>query len=196
MERIDSFHFDVSGRIKVSSGDAAAEIPISYVGEVQAPDRSRGKLTLSVMVFALEIDILTVGGVTYTTNPQSGEWEVSVLGTPGIPNPAGLIRGGATLLTRATYVGREERDGEPVHHLAGIVRLDALADVAGEAAADIWIGTEDLLVREVAIEAPVDLKALGLAVGGAGLTGSGVAALSIRLSGYGDPVSIEAPVVP
>jgi len=196
MARVDSFHFDISGRINVSSGGAAAEIPISYVGEVQAPDRSRGKLTLSVMVFALEIDIVAVGGVTYTTNPQSGEWEVSVIGMPGIPNPAGFIRGGATLLSRATYVGREERGGEPVHHLAGIVSLDALADVEGEAAADIWIGTEDLLVREVAVEAPVDLEALGLAVGGAGLTGSGVAALSIRLSGYGEPVSIEAPVVP
>jgi hypothetical protein len=131
MARVDSFHFDVSGRINVSSGDAAAEIPISYVGEVQAPDRSRGKLTLSVMVFALEIDIVAVGGVTYTTNPQSGEWEVSEGGSPGLTNPAGFIRGGTPLVTRATYVGLEVRDGERVHHVAGIARLDALADLEG-----------------------------------------------------------------
>jgi hypothetical protein len=46
------------------------------------------------------------------------------------------------------------------------------------------------------VEAPVDLDALGLTVGGTGLTGSGIAALSIRLSGYGEPVRIEAPIVP
>ena len=196
MGRVDSLHFDVSGRISVSSGGAAAEIPISYVGDVQAPDRTRGKLVLSVLVFVLEMDIVTVGGVTYTTNPQSGEWEVSASGTPGVPNPAGFIRGGAPLMTLATYVGLEVRGGERVHHLTGTVRLDALADLEGETTADIWLGAEDLLVREVEVEAPVDLDALGLPVSGTGLTGSGVAALSIRLSGYGEPISIEAPIVP
>ena len=196
MAKVDTFHFEVSGRINVTSGDAAIELPISYVGDVQAPDRTRGKLVLSVMVFALEIEIVTVGGVTYTTNPQSGEWEVSSSGTLGVPNPAGFIRGGAPLLTGATYVGLEIRDGERVHHLAGIVRLDVLADLEGETPADIWIGAEDMLVREVAAEAPVDLEALGLPVSGIGLAGTGVATLSIRLSGYGEPVRIEAPVVP
>ena len=37
---------------------------------------------------------------------------------------------------------------------------------------------------------------LGLPVSGIGLAGSGVAALSIRLSEYGEPVTIEAPIVP
>ena len=196
MARVDSFHFEVSGRVNVSSGDAAAEIPISYVGDVQAPDRTRGKLVLSMLVFVLEMEIVTVGGVTYTTNPQSGEWGVSESGTPGVPNPAGFIRGGAPLMALATYVGLESRGGERVHHLAGIARLDAFSDLEGETTADIWIGTEDLLVREVVVEAPVDLDALGLPVSAMGLTGSGVAALSIRLSGYGEPDRIEAPIVP
>ena len=197
MAQVDSFHFDVSGRISVSTGGAAAaEIPISYVGDVQAPDRTKGKLALSVFVFALEMEIVNVDGVTYTTNPQTGEWGVAESGTPGVPNPAGLVRGGESLLTRATYIGLEVRDGVPVHHLAGIARLDELADVEDETTADVWIGTEDLLIREVEVEAPVDLEAFGLPAGGAGLTGSGVVALSIRLSGYGEPVSIEAPIVP
>lgn len=196
MAEVDSFHFDVSGRINLSSEGASAEIPISYVGDVQAPDRTRGKLVLSMMVFALEIDIVTVDGVTYTTNPQSDEWEVSTGGTLGVPNPAAFIGGGMPLMTSATYVGLEVRDGECVHHLAGIARLNALVDMEGEAAADIWIGAEDLLVREVAVETPVDLEAVGLPVTAIGLAGSGVATLSIRLSAYGEPVTIAAPVVP
>ncbi len=188
-----SFHFDISGNINFTSGAAAADIPISYAGDVQAPDRTRGKLSLSVVVFALEIDIVTIGETTYTTNPQSGVWESSDAGALGVLNPAAFLAGGAPLVNDAIYVGLEERRGEQVHHLSGVADLGAVTDRTGETTADIWIGAEDLLVREVEVEAPVDLDALGLGLGAAGITGSGVASLSIRLSAYGDPVSIEGP---
>ncbi len=195
MARVESFHFEVTGDLTASNQGAEIQVPISYVGDVQTPDRTRGKLTLSVIVFVLEMDIITIGDVAYTTNPQSGQWEVSADGDLGIPNPADLAGGGSPAVSDATYVGVEERDGERLHRLEGIAQLAVVAGSGSEVSADIWIGVDDLLIREIALEAPVDLDALGLALGDVGLAGTGSAVLSIRLSDYGKPVTIEAPAV-
>ncbi|MQG68783.1 MAG: LppX_LprAFG lipoprotein [SAR202 cluster bacterium] len=194
MAAADSFHFDVSGDLTASNQGAELTVPISYVGDVVTPDRTRGNLSLSIIVFVLEMDIVTIGGVTYTTNQQSGRWEKSVEGV-GIPNPADFARGGTPAVSDAVYVGVEERNGQGLHHLTGVAQLALVADGGAETPADIWIGVDDLLIREVALEAPVDLDSLGFALGDVGLSGTGSAAISIKLSDYGKPVTIEAPEV-
>ncbi len=194
MAAADSFHFDVTGDLTASSQGAEITVPISYVGDVATPDRTRGNLSLSIIVFVLEMDIITIGDVTYTTNQQSGRWEESDESI-GIPNPADFARGGMPAVSGATYVGVEERDGERLHHLRGVAQLALVAGAGSDAPADIWIGVDDLLIREVALEAPVDLDSLGFALGNVGLSGTGSAAISIKLSDYGKPVMIEAPEI-
>ena len=50
----------------------------------------------------------------------------------------------------AVLVGRESLEGTPVYHLQGILPLDAFGGSEGRVQADIWIGVEDSLVRQIA----------------------------------------------
>ncbi len=193
MAAVESFHFNVSGDLTASSQGAEIQVPISYIGDVETPDRTQGNLSLSVIVFVLEMDIITIGDVNYTSNQQAGEWEVSS-DSVGIPNPADFARGGTPAVSEATYLGVEQRDSEDLYHLTGVAHLALVSGAGDDAPADIWIGVDDLLIREVALEAPVDLDALGFALGSVGLGGDGSAAISIKLSDYGKPVKIEAPI--
>lgn len=196
MSKVGSFHFDVSGRFNISSGETSIEVPLSYVGDVQVPDKTHGVISLSVMVFALEMEIITIGDVIYTTNPQSGAWEISEDGALGIPNPADFSQGGEPPLVDAIYLGDEQRDGNDVYRLSGTARFDTLDTAGQESEATIWIGVDDLLLREITVQAEVSLDALGLPLGAAGLGGTGTVGLSIKLSDFGKPVSIEAPTIP
>ncbi len=48
MERVESFHFDMDVLIKVSSEGITPDLPISYTGDFQAPDRSKGSIFVSL----------------------------------------------------------------------------------------------------------------------------------------------------
>lgn len=196
MSKVGTFHFDVSGLFKISTGQTDVEVPLSYVGDVQVPDKTHGRISLSVIVFVLEMEIITVGDVTYTTNPQSGAWEISEGGAMGIPNPADFAQGGEPPLADAQYAGDEERDGHQVYRLTGLAQFGTLDSAGQQSKATIWIGTDDLLLREISLQAEISLDALGLPVGDLGLEGSGTVELSIKLSDFGKPVSIEAPIIP
>jgi hypothetical protein len=193
---VGSFHFDVSGVFKISAGQASIEVPLSYVGDVQVPDMTHGIVSLSVMVFALEMEIITVGGVTYTTNPESGAWEISEEGALGIPNPAQFAQGGEPPLVNARYESDEQRDGHEVHRLTGLAQFNTLDEAGQQSEATVWIGVDDFLLREISVQVDVALDAMGLPVGDLGLGGNGTVELSIKLSDFGKPVSIETPTIP
>ena len=180
----------------MSSGGAAIEVPLSYVGDVQVPDKSHGVISLSVLVFALEMEIITVGDVTYTTNPESGAWEISEGGALGIPNIADFAQGGEAPVVDAQYMGEEVRNGHNVHKLSGTAQFDTLEQAAQESEAIMWIGADDLLLREITFQAVVSLDGMGIPLGDAGPAGNGTIGLSVRLSDFGKPVSIEAPIIP
>jgi hypothetical protein len=195
MSNVGSFHFEVTGTFSVSSGQAAIEVPLSYVGDVEVPDKSHGLVSLSVVVFALEMEIITIGDMTYTTNPESGAWEVSEGGALGIPNPADFSLGGEPPLADSRFLPNEFRDGRNVHTLTGTARFSTLDEATQESEATIWIGVDDLLLREISVQADVALDAMGLPVDDVGLGGAGTIALSIKLSDFGKPVDIEAPII-
>lgn len=193
MSEVESFHFDVSGVFHTASEQASIQVPLSFVGDVQAPDRTHGVITLSVAVFALEMEIIIADGVTYTTNPQTGSWQVSEEGGLGIPDPAGLLAGGEPPLSDARYEGTERRNGIELHRLIGTARLDMVEGLGRTTEATIWIGADDLLLHEVSLETEMSLDALGLQVGGGVLVGEGEIDLTIRLSDFNGPVDIRPP---
>jgi hypothetical protein len=196
MSQVGSFHFDVSGTFSVSTGQSSIEVPLSYVGDVQTPDKSHGLISLSVVVFALEMEIITIGAVTYTTNPESGAWEISEGGGLGIPNLADFSLGGKPPLSNAIFLDKKNRDGVDVYKLVGTAQFGTLNAAGQESEATIWIGVDDLLLREITVQADVALDAMGLPVGDMGLGGTGTIGLSIKLSDFGKPVTIEAPTIP
>ena len=81
MQDADAFHADVDASFKIVQTEASFqmdeetfgdEFPIYYKGDIQAPDRTRGKLGISLGFFLLEIDIITIGEDAYITNPETG----------------------------------------------------------------------------------------------------------------------------
>jgi hypothetical protein len=142
------------------------------------------------------MEIITVGGVMYTTNPESGAWEISEDGALSILNVAQFLQGGEPLLADARYDTDEKREGHTVHRLAGLAQFDALDEAGQQSEATVWIDVDDFLLREISVQVDFDLDALGLPVGDLGMGGDGPVELSIKLSDFGKPVSIEAPIVP
>ena len=99
-------------------------------------------------------------------------------------------------MANAQYLTQEVRDGQVVVALTGTAKFGTL-DAGGQASeATIWIGVDDLLLHEITLQAEVALDAMGLPLGDMGLGGTGTIGLSIKLSDFGKPVSIEAPIIP
>ena len=194
MKGVSSFHFAVEGSITPGTGGFTAAIPLTYVGDFKAPDLVRGKLTLQVAFFSVEIETIAIGDAVYNTNPQTGIWET----TPGlagaIPSPPQLVLSGLPRLIGPVSGERDNLDGAPVFRLRGVLPAGFVGESEGEA--DIWIGAEDLLVRQVAGEGEISLEDLGAALGVSGISGKATIALTVRFSDYGKPVTIEAPQVP
>ena len=82
-----TLHFELDSRIRVQTGDTETSIPLTFVGDVQAPDRISGKLTVTLGFFALEMETVIIGDTSYITNIQTGEWEVSQSPAYALPSP-------------------------------------------------------------------------------------------------------------
>ena len=186
--------FDVDGELTMETDDSTMNAQVSFDGEAAAPDRMDGALILNVGAFALQMRIISADGVLYTTNPSTGVWEVALdFGGAAIPNLAMLLTDGDAPLIDAEVLGEETLDGVQTVKLRGEARIDGLE---GEfPSADVWIGVEDRYVRRIASEGDVSLDSLGLGLSNAGLSGDAHIRLDMRLSGFGDDVSIEVPDV-
>ena len=194
MAQVESFTFEVTGHLLVDSTDSEVRIPLTYSGVSAAPDRSQASLVLNVFFFSLQIDLIIIGDVVWTTNPQTEVWEEAAPGSIALPNPALLMGGDTPALSDPTIVGPEQVDGVETLHLSGIPQIEALSGLGDEiASADVWVGAEDWLVYRIDAGGEVDLDSLGLPLASAGLTGSAELVLEIRLSDFGKPVVIEPP---
>ena len=187
-----TLRFDVSGDLSMDTDDSTMQAQASFVGEAAAPDRMKGDLTLNLGAFALQMGIISADGVLYTTNPTSGAWEVAVdFGGAAVPNLALLLTEGEAPLVNAQVLGEETLDGVRVVKLRGEARIEGLS--GDFPSADVWIGAEDRLVYRIASEGDVSLDSLGLGLSNAGLSGDAHIRLDMRLSRFGEAVSIEAP---
>ena len=77
MDEVDSFHFDMDMQMRVGDQGATLEVPISFVGDYQAPDRSEGTLSVRFLLFDIESRFVSIGDTTYVTDPDTGEWDIS-----------------------------------------------------------------------------------------------------------------------
>ena len=191
-----SLHFELDARMKSPTAAFGTEIPLSFVGDFQAPDRVHGMLGVSFGFLSIELEAITIGDTFYFTDPQTGQWETRPDAAYAFPNPAAFISVSVGTLDAAVLVGRESLDGTPVYHLQGILPLDAFGGPEGRVEADLWIGVEDSLVWQIAAEGEAPLDDLSAALGTGGLSGTANVAVTIRFSDYGKPVVIEAPQVP
>ena len=189
-----TLRFDVDGELTMDTDGSTMNAQASFYGVAAAPDRMRGDLVLNVGAFALQMGVISADGTLYTTNPSTGAWQVALdFGGAAVPNLAALLTEGDAPLIDAEVLGEETLDGVQTVKLRGEARIEGLE---GEfPSADVWIGVDDRYVHRITSEGDVSLDSLGLGLSNAGLSGDAHIRLDMRLSGFGDAVSIEAPDV-
>ena len=191
MEEI--FHFDLEGTIIIAEGDGETGIPVTFVGDVAFPDRSRAKLTVSLGFFSLEFEGIVIGDDTYTTDLQTGEWVVGKGVVSALPNPAQIAEAAAAALGEDLRLGEAMLEGARMHHIQGVPPESLLGGPETEVQIEVWIGVEDNLIRQIAGEGVLSAEGAGDALSTLGIKGEARIAMTMTLSGYGEPVVIEAP---
>ena len=193
MEAVGSFHFEIEMVITAESEGTTMEVPFNLVGDFQEPDRAMGKTEFSILFFTIETEFIQIGDTGYSTNPETGEWMIDE--DSGVPfgSPTDLV--GTALaegIEGLELLGEETRDGVRVYHVSGSVPASEFSEegAEGELQADLWIGVEDLLIRELAIEGQIEPPDDSLELDEGGTVGM---SLSMKLSDFGVPVTIEAP---
>ena len=212
MDAAPSFHAEVDAVIKVVQQEASfrmdeetfgSEFPIRYAGDFQPPDRARGRLSVSLGLFALETDLVLIGDIAYIRNPETGEWETLYIQDAGLPSPYDFARLPQDM---ARYkglrvVGDETLDGRRVRRLAATLTGNYLGSRYESLFIEIWVGMQDALVRRYTLAGETAADAGD----GAGLTGGALPlapgdlggaaelALTVRYTDFGKRVDIRAP---
>ena len=194
MLEVESFGFEATGELEVETEDSYITVPIRYVGESAPPDRTRANLTLNVVFLLLQLDLITIGDDTWTTNPQTQMWERVATGSLGLPDPVLLLSGGTPALSGAAVEGVETVDGKETYRVSGIAQLRSLSGIEdGSPNSQVWIGVDDSLVHRITASGTVALDGLGLSLSTLGIAGDGVLSLDMRFTYFDQPVSIEQP---
>ena len=184
------FHFEMThegGGTPIALGLEMDQVE----GDIAAPDRMKATIQAQVRGLFLEVSAITIGDDTYITNPFTGEYEKLTNGITGggFFDPA---KGISAIIREAIgpiLLPDDTLDGTPVYHLAGSIRSEDLKSISPDATegfmlgAEIWIGKEDFLIRKLVLEGRItqDEKE--------NIT------RTILVSGFDEPVTIDAPVI-
>jgi lipoprotein LprG len=158
MQAINSFHFvldQVGGGTPIAMG---IEMKKAY-GDVVRPDRLKMTISGTVSGMSLEVQMITVSGVMYMTNPLSGKWELppAEFKVLSVLDPNTFIATVMTDVTGLTELNAEELAGVPCYHLSGSINSDDLSAITGSSvkgvviSIEVWIGKDDLLVRNIKV---------------------------------------------
>lgn len=196
MAEVETFRFDLSGRLRFQSVDSETVVPVFMEGDAAAPDRASGAMTIGVLMFALRMDVIIIGESAWTTNPQTDTWQAVDARSLGIPNPAMLVSDGSLALDEPAIAGEEQIEGVRTTLVEGGLQLDEVTNVArSEATATLWIGADDYRIYKIGYEGIIDADALGLSLDSMGLTGDAAIIFDLRLSEFDAPISIEPPII-
>lgn len=166
MDTVDSFHMEikqVGGTTPIAMGLQVSKA----VADVVRPDRLKGEISAIAGSLPVQVEVITVGNVTFLTNPLTGEWEPF----PSQASVAGIFdrdTGITAILRHATNLTKLEDQnvmGLSSYHikcnittddLDPITRLLAINSLKGvDIAADIWCDKGDLLLRQMRLEGQI-----------------------------------------
>ena len=193
----ESYHFLVEAVVNVEEDGTTMELPFTFEGDFQQPDRLRGEMTMSLGFFSIDTEIVLIGEDYYAKNPASGEWEANSTALEAFPQPIAMFAMPGTLTSLTAdpvLVGTEHLDGAEAYRLRlSGDELDLGADEL--ITLDLWVGLEDLKLRR--IEASVAGVSSDAAAGVSSglLSGELTVDVNAVISGYGAPVDIQPPPV-
>ena len=193
----ESYHFLVEAVIEVEEEGTTLELPFTFDGDFQQPDRLRGEMTMSLGFFSVETEIVLIGEDYYAKNPISGEWEANSSTLDAFPQPIAMFAMPGTLTSLTAdpvLVGIEDLDGTQAYRLR--VTGDGLGlGVDEPITLDLWVDLEELKLRR--IEASLADVSSGATAGASDglLSGNLTLELNAVIGNYDAPVDIQPPPV-
>jgi hypothetical protein len=187
-QNINSFHFaldQTGGGTPIAMGIEMQKAS----GDVVRPDKLKMTIDGTYSGMALEVQMITIGGVIYMTNPLSGAWETppAEFDILKVFDPNAFIASVMRDITGLTKLTDEESGGVICYHLSGSISSDDLSAITGSSVKgvainiEIWVGKDDLLLRTVKLTGKITETEV-----------SGIVR-TLSLSNFNESISIELP---
>jgi hypothetical protein len=191
LEQAGSAHFAMEVEL---SPEAALVHSFSYAGDFQLPDRSHGAIEGPLVK---DTEIFSAGGTTYHAGGRAEvkQWD-STDTLPFFLDPVRIIMAALTSTGDLELVGEDVLDGTPVHYLTGTNPPEAGFARGVRVELEVWIGHDDSELKQVTVDGEDHLGAEGHPILGAAAGGRMRAYVTMKLSDFGNVVSIESPVPP
>jgi len=190
-----SFHFDTEVEISIQSETLNVDIPITVIGDFQAPDSFHATMAVSLVFLVIDTEIISKDGTTYLKDPTSDEWVITPGGLELFSDPMELVRVDAGDLSDLVLAGVENLDGVDKYRLTATASAGTYSSSAGEFEVSFWIGVGDGLLTRVSAEGAILLSAEDSeAFGGIGM-GEAMVSIVLTLSKFGEVVDIQAPEI-
>ena len=156
LDAVNSFHCTLDqtgGGTPIGSGVEMTKVD----GDTVKPDKLQATLTGTVSGMSVTIKMISIGTVTYMTNPLSNSWEQlpTEFAILSVFNPntgiTAIMRG----ITGLTKLSNAQSAGVDCYHLSGNIDSANLSPITGSSVpgtaigVELWIGKDDLLVRSI-----------------------------------------------
>ena len=156
LDAVNSFHCTLDqtgGGTPIGSGVEMAKVN----GDIVKPDKLQATLTGTVSGMSVTIQMISVGTVTYMTNPLTNSWEQlpTEFAVLSVFNPntgvTAIMRG----ITSLSKLSDEQLAGVNCYHLSGNIDSANLSPITGSSVpgtaigVELWAGKDDLLVRSI-----------------------------------------------
>ena len=156
LDAVNSFHCTLDqtgGGTPIGSGVEMTKVD----GDIVRPDRLQATLTGTVSGMSVSIQMISVGSVTYMTNPLTSNWEQlpTEFAVLSVFNPntgiTAIMRG----ITSLGKLSDEQSAGVICYHLSGSIDSGNLSPITGSSvkgtaiSVELWVGKDDFLVRSI-----------------------------------------------
>ncbi|MEJ2737166.1 MAG: LppX_LprAFG lipoprotein [Anaerolineae bacterium] len=191
MKGIDTWRVEAEGEMTAQLRDLNLEVPVSYAGQFQAPDRLEGTVAMKFIGVTLKKDMVLLGSTMEVVTQESGEGEATVA-PAGMFSLLDFVGFEPAAIRDLALTGEETLDGKPAYHLRGNLLAEPMEvaqegtelQLEGEVQFEVWIGVDD------------NLPHLGTVQGSLTASGSVPGTLTVAstatFSEFGQPVTSEA----
>jgi hypothetical protein len=188
LDAVNSFHCTLDqtgGGTPIGSGVEMTKVN----GDIVKPDKLQATLTGTVSGMSVTIQMISVGTVTYMTNPLTNSWEQlpTEFAVLSVFNPntgvTAIMRG----ITSLSKLSDEQLAGVNCYHLSGNIDSANLSPITGSSVpgtaigVELWIGKGDLLVRSIKLTGKITENEV-----------SGIVRI-LSLSNFDESISIALP---
>ncbi|MCH7735418.1 MAG: peptidylprolyl isomerase [Chloroflexi bacterium] len=187
-----SYHYEMEMTLTPRSSGLTLEVDLLVEGDFQQPGNFSSIINLTVRNLAVTSREIKFDGVKFGTDPMTRLWRPEV----GIATPAGEVVDFLSIdpddLRDIEVLGSGDLNGVDVYRIRATAPAGLIGSSPSPVELNYWLGVGDLVVRQVLADGVIAWPEANLLLDpGAG----GVSAISmtLKLSGFGRPVDIQAP---